>query len=66
MDRRVARHPQVRGVCAQWHRFWLDGLDHLREEVCGGTKRGYGRGSQAALGRVQPVTRDWGRKGLGI
>jgi hypothetical protein len=30
MDRRVARHPQVRGVCAQWHRFWLDGLRHLR------------------------------------
>jgi hypothetical protein len=35
----------------------LMGLGHLRDgEVCGGTKRGYGCGSQAAMGRVQPVT----------
>jgi hypothetical protein len=65
MDRKVARHPQVGRVCAPWHRFWLDGRSHLREgKVWGGTKRGYGCGSQAATGRLQLVTHDCGRKGL--
>jgi hypothetical protein len=33
-------------VGAEWHRFWLDGLDHvLKGDVCEGTEDGCGRAS---------------------
>ena len=35
MNARAARHPQVRDLGAEWHRFWLDGLGHvLKGDVC--------------------------------